>query len=102
MSDTTDTTYCPECGDEFEMVATTILVNGKRLHEDCHWRCVQATLVARDAEIARLRAGFLKCIQDDNECDAWLYGSACRTAENCRCALEMELWCNRAVSKEDT
>ncbi len=59
-------------------------------------------VVARDAEIARLRAGFLKCLQDQNECDAWLYGSACRTAEKCRCAMERELWCNRAVPKEDT
>ncbi len=55
-----------------------------------------------NAEIERLRAGFMACLQDKNECDAWLYGSACRTAETCRCALELELWCNRAVSKEDT
>ncbi len=63
---------------------------------------VDEYLTAKDAEIARLRAGFMKCLQDQNECDAWLYGSACRTAEKCRCAMERELWCNRAVPKEDT
>ncbi len=59
-------------------------------------------LIAKDAEIERLRAGFMACLQDKTECDAWLYGSACRTAETCRCALELELWCNRVVSREDT
>ncbi len=57
---------------------------------------------AKDAEIARLKAGFMKCLQDENECDVWLYGSACRAGEKCRCALELELWINRAVPKEDT
>ncbi len=52
MSDTTEATYCPECGDEFEMVSTTIWVNGKRVHVACHRRSVEAFL---DTEIARLR-----------------------------------------------
>ncbi len=59
-------------------------------------------LAAKDAEIARLDAGFMKCLQDQNECDAWRYVSACRAAGTCRCALELELWCNRAVPKEGT
>ncbi len=53
-----------------------------------------------NADIKRLRAGFMACLQDENECDAWLYGSACRAAETCGCALELELWINRAVPKE--
>ncbi len=52
MNNTAITEYCPECGDEFKMVCTTIWVNGKRLHEDCQRR---ATFAAKDAEIARLR-----------------------------------------------
>ncbi len=58
-------------------------------------------MLDRDAKIARLRAGFMACLQDENECDAWLYGSACRDGEGCRCALELELWCNRAAHKGD-
>ncbi len=52
MNTTAVATYCPECGDEFEMVSTTIWVNGKRFHEDCHRR---ATIAAKDTEIFRLR-----------------------------------------------
>ncbi len=63
MNNTAITEYCPECGDEFEMVCTTIWVNGKRLHEDCHRR---ATIAAKDAEIERLRT-WLEVIRDSPE-----------------------------------
>ncbi len=58
MSNTAITEYCPECGDEFEMVCTTIWVNGKRLHEDCQRR---ATIASQATEIERLREA-LTCI----------------------------------------
>ncbi len=54
-------------------------------------------IVARDAEIVRLRAGFLKSIQAARACDAGPPWSACLPDDACICALEIELWCNRAV-----
>ena len=56
----------------------------------------------KNAEIARLRAGFMKCLQAENQCDAWLHESACRAAEGCGCAHELELWINRAALKAGT
>ncbi len=59
MNTTAVETYCPECGDEFEMVSTTIWVKGKRFHEDCYGR---TTAAAKDAEIARLCRRLADCI----------------------------------------
>ncbi len=59
---------------------------------------VDEYITAKDAEIARLRAGFMACIRAGTECR---HVPACRADEACICALNLELWCNRAVPEED-
>ncbi len=48
---------------------------------------------------ARLRAGFMACIRAGTECR---HVPACRADEACICALNLELWCNRAVPEGGT
>ncbi len=59
---------------------------------------VDEYLTAKDAEIERLRAGFMACLQGGTECEA---RSVCRADGVCICALNLELWCNRAVPDGD-
>ncbi len=57
---------------------------------------VDEYLTAKDAEIARLRAGFMACLRELHKCAAH-----CRADAVCICALDLELWCNRAVPDGD-
>jgi hypothetical protein len=45
-------------------------------------------------ELSRVTKGFMRYLQNDNQCRSGLTGEPCRESERCGCYLEMQAWCD--------